>query len=85
MPLAVVIGKRPVYIISLIGQGAVMVWAAYTVGNGQWIANRILLGFFGAPDFTLVAVSVADLYFLHERGFYMGGKSTSGDKPNLTV
>ncbi len=78
--LSVLIGKRPVYLISLVGQGACMVWAAWTKGNAQWVINRILLGFFASPSFTLCAVSIADLYFFHERGFYMSGEWGNEDE-----
>lgn len=49
-----------------------MIWAPYTTTNGQWIANKILQGFFGAPIESLCEISVTDIYFTHERGTYMG-------------
>lgn len=70
-PLALQYGKRPVYLISIIATLAIMVWAPYTKTNGQWIANKILQGFFGAPIESLCEASVTDIYFTHERGFYM--------------
>ena len=48
-----------------------MVWVPYTKSNGQWIASKILQGFFGAPIESLCEVSVTDVYFTHERGRYM--------------
>jgi MFS family permease len=47
------------------------VWAPYTTSNGQWIANKILQGFLGAPIESLCEISVTDVYFQHERGFYI--------------
>ncbi|KAL2439289.1 putative MFS-type transporter [Exophiala dermatitidis] len=70
-PLALQYGKRPVYLISLIATICIQVWAGYTTTNGQWIANKILQGFFGAPIESLCEISVTDIYFTHERGFYL--------------
>ncbi|KAK5194043.1 hypothetical protein LTR47_005365 [Exophiala xenobiotica] len=70
-PLALQYGKRPIYLLSLLATLAIQVWAPYTTTNGQWIANKILQGFFGAPIESLCEISVTDIYFTHERGFYM--------------
>ena len=48
-----------------------MVWVPYTTTNGQWIASKILQGFFGAPIESLCEISVTDIYFTHERGTYL--------------
>jgi MFS family permease len=50
----------------------IMVWAAHTDTNGQWIASKIVQGFFEAPIESLCEISIADIYFAHERGTYMG-------------
>lgn len=50
---------------------AIMVWVPYTKTNGQWIASKILQGFFGAPIESLCEISVTDIYFTHERGGYL--------------
>ena len=70
-PIAVQYGKRPVYLISLLATVALMVWAPHVTTNGQWIANKLLQGFFGAPVESLVEISLTDMYFTHERGFYI--------------
>ncbi|EXJ91478.1 hypothetical protein A1O3_00026 [Capronia epimyces CBS 606.96] len=70
-PLALQYGKRPIYLLSLIATLCTQVWAGYTKTNGQWIANKILQGFFGAPVESLCEISVTDVYFTHERGFYI--------------
>lgn len=70
-PLALQYGKRPVYLISILATMATQVWAPYTTSNGQWIANKILQGFLGAPIESLCEISVTDVYFQHERGFYI--------------
>ncbi|GKU13460.1 unnamed protein product [Fusarium langsethiae] len=48
-----------------------MIWAPHARSNGQWIANKILQGFFGAPIESLCEISISDTYFTHERGTYM--------------
>ena len=70
-PLALQYGKRPVYLFSILATMAIQVWAPYTKTNGQWIANKILQGFFGAPIESLCEISVTDIYFTHERGQYI--------------
>lgn len=39
----------------------IQVWAGYTKSNGQWVANKILQGFFGAPIESLCEISVTDM------------------------
>jgi hypothetical protein len=40
---------------------AIMLWAPYTTTNSQWIANKVLQGFFGAPIESLCEISVSDV------------------------
>ncbi|MCJ1371051.1 hypothetical protein MMC20_002266 [Loxospora ochrophaea] len=67
-PLALQYGKRPVYLLTILATMAIMVWVPYTNTNGQWIASKILQGFFGAPIESLCEISMTDVYFTHERG-----------------
>ncbi len=71
-PGALAIGKRPVYIASSLAAGFVLLWVIYGQGNGNWIAGRLVLGFVLTPQFTLVEVSIADVFFMHERAFMLG-------------
>lgn len=70
-PLALQYGKRPIYLFSILATAAIQVWAPYTKNNSQWIANKVLQGFVGAPIESLCEISVTDIYFQHERGFYI--------------
>jgi MFS family permease len=71
-PFALQYGKRPTYLISTAATLAFTLWGAYAKGNGQWIAKNILGGFFASPIEALPEISVADVFFAHERGTYMG-------------
>lgn len=46
-------------------------WGPYAKTNGQWIASKILQGFFGAPIESLCEISMTDIHFTHNRGSYM--------------
>ena len=70
-PLALQYGKRHVYLVSLLGLLAMNVWGPFISSRGQWYGRSIITGFFGSPIEALPEASVADLYFVHERGFYM--------------
>ncbi|KAI0019462.1 major facilitator superfamily domain-containing protein [Xylariomycetidae sp. FL0641] len=71
-PGALQYGKRPTYLLSLAALTAVTVWGPFAKGNAQWIANRVLTGFFAAPIEALPETTIADLYFAHERATYVG-------------
>ena len=38
-----------------------MIWAPHAKTNGQWIANKVIQGFFGAPIESLCEMSVSDV------------------------
>ena len=71
-PLGLTIGRRPVILVSLLGMIGCSVWTAYVKSSGEWYANRVLIGFFYGPIETLVEICLADLFFVHERGYWLG-------------
>lgn len=73
--MALAIGRRLTLLVSILLTVAVTVWTAYVSSRGEFFINRIFLGIFASPQETLIEVIVGDLYFAHDRGFYMGAYS----------
>ncbi|RDW68190.1 MFS general substrate transporter-1 [Coleophoma crateriformis] len=71
-PIALVYGRRGVYVLSCFLCIIPMVWSAYSKTKAEWYAHRILFGLFGSSVESLPEVTVPDLFFAHERGTYMG-------------
>jgi MFS family permease len=67
-PVALRCGKRPVFLVSILATTATQIWAPHATSNLQWTFNRIIQGFFGGPVEFLCQVSLADIFFHHERG-----------------
>lgn len=71
-PLAQQFGKRPAYLLAMLGNLVFCLWMPYIHSNGQWIASQILSGLFYAPIESLPSNTITDLFFEHERGTYIG-------------
>lgn len=71
MPLVNKYGRRPIYIISYAIYLACAIWASVTTGYGSFLASRILMGFGSGAAETMAPLSIADIFFLHERGLVM--------------
>ncbi|KAH7913793.1 major facilitator superfamily domain-containing protein [Hygrophoropsis aurantiaca] len=71
-PLALTFGKRGIYLLSVIGNIAMCLWTPYVKTEGQWIASKIIQGYLCTPVESLCEVSIADVFFAHERGTYIG-------------
>lgn len=63
------IGKRPVYIATSIGLMVSCFWAAVATSFESLAAARAVQGFCMAPMEALVPATIADIWFVHERGF----------------
>ena len=69
-PCAVKFGRRPVYLLSNLGQMMTCVWCAIAVKKGyiDTLIGRIFQGLFQAPVEALTPTTIGDIFFLHERG-----------------
>lgn len=71
VPLMRIIGKRPVYLLSLFFLIITNIWSFYAHSYGNLLASRIVGGFISAAADAPVPSIVADLFFFHERGHCM--------------
>ncbi|KAH8672205.1 major facilitator superfamily domain-containing protein [Ilyonectria robusta] len=67
--LAVKIGKRPIYLVTSVGLFVSCFWAAEAKSFASLVAARAIQGFCMAPMEALVPASIADIWFIHERGY----------------
>lgn len=65
-------GRRPAFLLASFLLFATTVWQAATHNWHSMVAARILGGFAAAAGEALGAAICADLFFLHERGWWMG-------------
>ncbi len=67
--VAVKYGKRPVYLFTTLGLMVTCFWAAAAKSFASLVAARVIQGFCMAPLEALVPASIADIWFVHERGY----------------
>jgi len=70
-PIAAKFGKRPVFLGCGILLIAGPIWSSYCNSLGNFTASKVVTGIAMAPLEFLVGSSIADIYFLHERGLYV--------------
>lgn len=66
-PLAKIIGRRPVYILSICIMFAASVWGALATDYNSFLASRVFGGIGMGPYEILVQCTIGDMYFVHER------------------
>lgn len=71
IPFAVKYGRRPVYIITFILYAATSVWCALAKSFGSMLAARTILGCAAGAAEVLGPLTIADIFFAHERGAMM--------------
>ncbi|KAH8676282.1 MFS transporter [Xylariales sp. PMI_506] len=71
VPLTNKYGRRPVYIISYTIYFACALWLVFEETYAGFLAGRIILGIGAGAAETIAPLSIADVFFLHERGFIM--------------
>ncbi|KAJ3549942.1 hypothetical protein NM208_g245 [Fusarium decemcellulare] len=72
IPIALRIGRRPVYIITGLIMFAASTWQAKMQTIGDMIGTNLVAGVAGAVNEALFQVTVSDLFFVHQRGTMNG-------------
>ncbi|EMC92632.1 hypothetical protein BAUCODRAFT_151053 [Baudoinia panamericana UAMH 10762] len=68
IPFALKYGRRPLYIVSTIVQFALCIWAARIYKTVDLMMVNVWQCFLGAIAEVIVQMTVADVFFVHERG-----------------
>lgn len=68
MPLCVAIGRRPVFLMSLVILVASGIWCACSTSLSSHIAARNILSVAAGQSEALVAFMVQEMHFVHQRG-----------------
>ncbi|KAI5236978.1 MFS general substrate transporter [Aureobasidium subglaciale] len=71
VPVALKYGRRKVYVFAFLLFGATTIWAARAEPFANLLAARLVMGWFAGTAECVAPLTVADLFFLHERGTYM--------------
>lgn len=66
IPLVYKFGRRPLYLISLVIQFATAIWAAKANSVVEMMPLFFIQGFGGAISETIVQITIADLFFVHQ-------------------
>lgn len=72
MPLALVVGRRPVFLVSLLLLVVTGVWCAVSTSLDSHIAGRDIMSLAAGQSEALVPMMVHEIHFLHERGSRLG-------------
>ncbi|KAK0292269.1 hypothetical protein LTS00_008104 [Friedmanniomyces endolithicus] len=72
VPLANTYGRRPVYLVGNLVAGICNIAGGFSPTWGGLMATRAFVGIFAGSPATIGPASICDMYFMHERGFYMG-------------
>jgi MFS family permease len=68
VPLAVKYGRRVVYTFSFLVFGLCCIWSARATSYGSLMASRIIASWFSGSAECVAPMTIADIFFLHERG-----------------
>jgi MFS family permease len=71
VPIANKYGRRPVYVASYAIYLATAIWLIFEKSYAGFLTGRILMGFGAGAAETIAPISIADVFFLHERGTIM--------------
>ncbi|CAG9947218.1 unnamed protein product [Clonostachys rosea f. rosea IK726] len=68
IPFALKLGRRPLYLVSTIAQFLVAIWSAKQRTYGDLMGINIVQCGFGALGEVMVQMTIADVFFVHQRG-----------------
>jgi MFS family permease len=71
MPLINKYGRRPVYVGTFTCYTFMALWSGLAASYASELAARILMGLFAGSGECLAPLTIADIFFLHERGTIM--------------
>jgi MFS family permease len=71
-PLSNVYGRRPIYLLGNLVAGICNVIAGYCTTWTGILITRVFTGIGAGSTVAIGAATVCDMYFMHERGLYMG-------------
>ncbi|KAK0631993.1 major facilitator superfamily domain-containing protein [Immersiella caudata] len=71
VPIANKYGRRPTYIFSYLIYTISAVWLCFEKSFNGFLAARIIMGFGAGAAETIAPITIADVFFLHERGTVM--------------
>ena len=71
MPIIVKYGRRPVYLSSFTLYTVCAIWAGVSKSYSSELAARIVMGFAAGSGECVAPLTIADIFFLHERGLVM--------------
>jgi MFS family permease len=72
IPCSEMFGRRITLLVCALLNLIACVWSATATSYGSFLGARILTGTGAAANESIMNVVVADMYFLHERGRFIG-------------
>jgi len=72
IPFAIKYGRRPVYVVSTFFIVVMSFWTSRMTTVWELYVTNLCMGLAGAANETLVMITVADLFFVHQRGTMNG-------------
>ena len=72
VPISNIFGRRPTSIFAGIMVVLTCIWGALATSHSSLLAARACNGLAAATSEVIMVQVIADMFFLHERGFWMG-------------
>lgn len=76
VPLSNIFGRRPISIIAGVFVVLTNIWESVATSHTSLLGARACNGIAAATSETIMVQVIADMFFLHERGFWMGAYFT---------